>query len=89
LDASDLVIPAADANQDEEPLIKQGEFFYSRKAGFAPQNYLNIVSLASLILGQPTSIIESSVKLTDSAIMRYNQTNCIRPRKYKEHYIGE
>ncbi|KAF1806481.1 hypothetical protein V8B55DRAFT_1372654 [Mucor lusitanicus] len=86
LDASDLVI-SADANQDENSLIKQGEFFYSRKAGFAPKNYLTIVSLASLILGQPASIIESAVKLMDSTIMRHNQTNCIRPKKFKEHYI--
>ncbi|GAN04842.1 hypothetical protein MAM1_0075d04307 [Mucor ambiguus] len=88
LDANDLVIPA-EANQDEKPLIEQGEFFYSRKAGFAPKNYLNIVSLASMILGQPTSIIESTVELLDSTVMRHNQTNCIRPKKYKEHYITE
>lgn len=88
LDASDLVIPA-DENQDERPLIKQGEFFYSRKAGFAPKHYLNIVSLASMILGEPTSGIESAVKLMDSFIMRHNQTNCIRLKKYREHYIPE
>ncbi|EPB89665.1 hypothetical protein HMPREF1544_03464 [Mucor circinelloides 1006PhL] len=89
LDASDLVVPAESSQDDEKPLIRQGEFFYSRKAGFAPKNYLNIVSLASMILGQPTSMIESAVKLMDGHILRQNQTNCIRPKKFREHYIPE
>lgn len=89
LDASDLVVPAESSQDDEKPLIKQGEFFYSRKAGFVPKNYLNIVSLASMILGQPTSMIESAVKLIDGHILRHNQTNCIRPKKFREHYIPE
>ncbi|KAL9553334.1 hypothetical protein MBANPS3_003333 [Mucor bainieri] len=91
LDASDLVIPADgdDTNHEDKPLIKQGEFFYTRKTGFAPKNYLNIVSLASMILGLPTSTIEASVKLIDSTVMTYNKTNCIPSKKYREHFIPE
>lgn len=86
LDSSDLVIESS-SNDEDRPLINQGEFYYSRKDSFAPKNYLQIVSLATIILGESSNAnVENTVKMVDQCILKYNSSTSIPAKKYNLHY---
>jgi hypothetical protein len=86
LDSSDLIIELS-SNNEKKPLINQGEFYYSRKDSFAPKNYLKIVSLATIILGESSNTnVENTVKMVDQCILKYNSSTSISAKKYNLHY---
>ncbi|CEP09491.1 hypothetical protein [Parasitella parasitica] len=86
LNTSDLAIQSSSSEDDEKPLIKQGEFYYSRKSSFAPKNYANIIYLASMILGESTDVIEYAMKVVDASVLRNNSSRAISKKRYNEYY---
>lgn len=69
------------------PTIQQGDFYYGRKTGLAPQDYLDVVELASLVTGQTTnSYIEIALQKIDNHVINSNPTRTIRKAKYERRY---
>lgn len=65
--------------------IKQGRLYYSKRAGFATPDYLDILELATLVTGEVTgSNMEIAIQKVDVDIIRNNPTNRIKMSIYNK-----
>jgi hypothetical protein len=68
-------------------IIEQGNFYYGRKNGLAPKDYLDIVELACLVTGQTTnSYMELAMRDVDTQLQKANRTSTILKGKYDNRY---
>lgn len=88
MDTYDLARSASSNAPSEAELIKQGYMYYRRKNGFAPNDYLKILELAALIIGENTDIhLEASVKDIDTWIFRSQPKEVTKSEQFKERYL--
>lgn len=92
MDTSDIITEDTTrdhANDDERslPLIHEGEFYYTHHGGFKPQIYLDLIKLAMLVTGEPTSKgLDKSIQRIDISLEKELPTKTIKEDEYNARY---
>ncbi|OBZ87098.1 RNA polymerase I-specific transcription initiation factor rrn7 [Choanephora cucurbitarum] len=76
-------------NVGDLPLIEEGAFYYARKSGFGPSDYLDVIQLANLITGETANTsIESTLKIIDRIFESSSQVKTIHTSLYNARFVA-
>ncbi|KAI8383014.1 hypothetical protein BD560DRAFT_322761 [Blakeslea trispora] len=77
------------ADASNSLFIEEGEFYYARKSGFGPSDYLEAVHLANLVTGETANTsIESTLKVIDRIFDTLGQTKRVCSFSYNARFVA-
>ncbi|KAI8091357.1 uncharacterized protein B0P05DRAFT_527120 [Gilbertella persicaria] len=85
---SDLFLDASHLVQDQVPLFDKDVFYYyARKSGFGPLDYVDLIELATCITGEKINAsIESTLKIIDRLLVQTSHAKTLLTSEYKARF---
>jgi hypothetical protein len=87
MDTGDLKPKDSKNDNNNPPLIHEGEFYYAHHDGFKPEIYLDLIKLAMLVTGEPTCrALDKSIERIDRVLNRSKYSKKIKQKEYNARY---